>query len=124
MGGVRWRTGAIALAIAAVAACGSSGDPVEVAVEDKLPYAETASSTTSMPQRETTTTVAPTTTLPPTTTTAAPQPTAPPAPQPFVGSASYANCDEVRAAGKAPIYRGDPGFEQKFDRDNDGVGCE
>ncbi|MFC0674225.1 excalibur calcium-binding domain-containing protein [Brachybacterium hainanense] len=38
--------------------------------------------------------------------------------------ASYKNCDEVRAAGKAPIRAGDPGFRKKFDRDGDGVGCE
>lgn len=37
---------------------------------------------------------------------------------------SYANCSEVRAAGAAPIRAGDPGFEKKFDRDGDGVGCE
>lgn len=36
----------------------------------------------------------------------------------------YKNCTEVRAAGAAPIYPGDPGWEPKFDRDNDGVGCE
>lgn len=46
------------------------------------------------------------------------------APAPVVGSPSYANCDAVRAAGAAPIYASDPGFQQKFDRDNDGVGCE
>lgn len=39
-------------------------------------------------------------------------------------SVSYANCDAVRAAGKAPIRRDDPGYEPKFDRDGDGVGCE
>ena len=39
-------------------------------------------------------------------------------------SASYQNCDAVRAAGAAPIFPGDPGFQTKFDRDNDGVGCE
>jgi hypothetical protein len=43
---------------------------------------------------------------------------------PAAGSASYANCDAVRAAGAAPIHPGDPGFQPKFDRDNDGVGCE
>ena len=43
---------------------------------------------------------------------------------PTAGSASYANCDAVRAAGAAPIHSGDPGFQPKFDRDNDGVGCE
>ena len=36
----------------------------------------------------------------------------------------YANCDAVRAAEADPIYPGDPGFEPKFDRDTDGIGCE
>jgi hypothetical protein len=36
----------------------------------------------------------------------------------------YANCDAVRAAGKAPIRRGDPGYAPHLDRDNDGIGCE
>ncbi len=50
----------------------------------------------------------------------APAPVAPaPAPAPY-----YANCDAVRAAGAAPIYAGTPGFQPKFDRDNDGVGCD
>lgn len=40
------------------------------------------------------------------------------------GGAFYANCTEVKAAGAAPIYPGDPGWQDKFDRDNDGVGCE
>lgn len=40
-------------------------------------------------------------------------------PEPF-----YANCKAVRAAGKAPIHRGQPGFLSKFDGDGDGVGCE
>ncbi|BBH66459.1 hypothetical protein ACTI_31440 [Actinoplanes sp. OR16] len=38
--------------------------------------------------------------------------------------ASYANCAEVEDAGKAPIMAGQPGFQEKFDRDGDGVGCE
>ncbi len=37
---------------------------------------------------------------------------------------SYANCDAVRAAGAAPIHRGDPGYAPHLDRDGDGVGCE
>jgi hypothetical protein len=37
---------------------------------------------------------------------------------------SYANCDAVRAAEAAPIYRGDPGYSNKLDRDGDGIGCE
>lgn len=39
-------------------------------------------------------------------------------------SAYYANCSAVRAAGKAPIYRGQPGYSSKLDRDGDGIGCE
>ncbi len=39
-------------------------------------------------------------------------------------SVYYKNCTEVRAAGAAPIYRGQPGYASHLDRDNDGVGCE
>jgi hypothetical protein len=37
---------------------------------------------------------------------------------------SYANCSEARAAGAAPVRRGDPGYSRKLDRDGDGIGCE
>jgi hypothetical protein len=37
---------------------------------------------------------------------------------------SYADCDAVRAAGAAPIRRGEPGWSDAFDGDGDGVGCE
>lgn len=40
------------------------------------------------------------------------------------GSAYYANCSAVRAAGAAPIRRGEPGYARKLDRDGDGIGCE
>jgi len=45
---------------------------------------------------------------------------------PFVGgsTAHYANCSEARAAGVAPIYRGEPGYRSGLDRDNDGIACE
>lgn len=36
----------------------------------------------------------------------------------------YENCSEVRSAGAAPIYEGEPGFGHHLDRDGDGVGCE
>jgi hypothetical protein len=39
-------------------------------------------------------------------------------------SVSFANCSEARAAGAAPVRRGDPGYSSKLDRDGDGVGCE
>lgn len=40
------------------------------------------------------------------------------------GSVYYANCAAARAAGAAPVMRGQPGYSRKLDRDNDGVGCE
>ena len=36
----------------------------------------------------------------------------------------YANCTAVRAAGKAPIRRGEPGYDRHLDRDGDGIACE
>jgi TolA-binding protein len=39
-------------------------------------------------------------------------------------SVYYENCDAARAAGAAPVRRGDPGYAPHLDRDNDGVGCE
>lgn len=40
------------------------------------------------------------------------------------GRTHYANCSAARAAGAAPVRRGDPGYGAHLDRDNDGVGCE
>lgn len=40
------------------------------------------------------------------------------------GSVRYKNCAEARAAGAAPIRRGQPGYASHLDRDNDGVACE
>jgi hypothetical protein len=56
---------------------------------------------------------------PPTTTTKPPTTTTKPEP----ASAYYPNCAAVRAAGKAPIRRGDPGYGRHLDRDGDGEGC-
>ena len=36
----------------------------------------------------------------------------------------FRNCREARAAGYAPIYRGQPGYRPEMDGDNDGVACE
>lgn len=36
----------------------------------------------------------------------------------------YANCAAARAAGAAPVRRGEPGYGRHLDRDGDGVGCE
>jgi micrococcal nuclease len=79
----------------------------------------------------------PTATPPPPTATARPQPastrvvapTATRAPQPAskpstTGDPYYANCTAARAAGAAPILRGQPGYRRALDGDNDGIACE
>lgn len=37
---------------------------------------------------------------------------------------AYPNCAAARAAGAAPVHRGEPGYGPHLDRDGDGVGCE
>lgn len=37
---------------------------------------------------------------------------------------AYRNCAAARAAGAAPLRRGEPGYAPWLDRDNDGIGCE
>ncbi|WP_103355102.1 thermonuclease family protein [Amycolatopsis sp. CA-128772] len=46
-----------------------------------------------------------------------------PAPEPD-HSAYYANCSAAKAAGAAPLHRGEPGYRPALDRDGDGVACE
>lgn len=36
----------------------------------------------------------------------------------------FQNCAAARAAGAAPVRRGDPGYGPHLDRDGDGKGCE
>lgn len=64
---------------------------------------------------------------------AAAQQAAPPAPaqqavpapaQQVPGTAYYANCAAVKAAGAAPLLAGQPGYSTTLDRDRDGVACE
>lgn len=40
------------------------------------------------------------------------------------GRRPFRNCAEARAAGAAPVRRGEPGYGPHLDRDNDGIGCE
>lgn len=52
-------------------------------------------------------------------------PKAPAAPTTFAGGRTfYPNCAAARAAGAAPIYRGEPGYGTHLDRDGDGKACE
>ena len=39
-------------------------------------------------------------------------------------SVYYAGCNEVRDLGKAPLYRGQPGYRPEMDGDHDGIACE
>jgi hypothetical protein len=88
--------------------------------------------TTPARSAPTTTTTTPVPTTPsasttPTTVTASKAPTTPaPTVVPSTSPADvvYQNCAEVRAAGKAPLHRGDPGYSSALDRNGDGVACE
>ena len=55
-----------------------------------------------------------------------PAPTQEPALQPAQQDTNvyYKNCTAVRAAGKAPLHQGEPGYSSKLDRDGDGIACE
>lgn len=52
------------------------------------------------------------------------RPPAPTAPATASSGVSYASCSVVRAAGKAPLLQGQPGYSRSLDRDGDGVACE
>jgi micrococcal nuclease len=53
----------------------------------------------------------------------APKPTTAPKSKASSGS-GFSNCAAARAAGAAPVHRGEPGYASRLDRDGDGVGCE
>lgn len=40
------------------------------------------------------------------------------------GAVFFRYCDQARAAGVAPIYRGQPGYAWWLDADSDGIACE
>lgn len=53
-----------------------------------------------------------------------PNPKSSPSPAPGPKDVSYKNCAEAKAAGAAPIRRGQPGYAKHLDRDNDGIACD
>lgn len=118
----------IAVAVVAALALGACGGE-DLKTEERSPgvvettATTTAPTTTTSAAPTTTTTAAPTTTTaePTATTTAAPTTTTTAAP---TSSVYYANCDAARAAGAAPLYRGDAGYRSGLDRDGDGIACE
>ena len=84
----------------------------------------TPTSVTPEPEQTSTPSVTPSApivpvTAPPPTSTVAPKKT----PTPNASTVVYKNCDEVRAAGKAPLHRGDPGYTPELDHNGDGVAC-
>jgi Excalibur calcium-binding domain/Protein of unknown function (DUF1524) len=54
----------------------------------------------------------------------APAPAAPADVPAGTPAAPFANCAAARAAGAAPLHRGDPGWSDSMDGDGDGVACE
>ena len=93
------------------------------AVQTSPRLAGDAQPTTAAPAPTTEVAAAETTTAAPTrspapTRTAAARPKPPPA-EPY-----YRNCTAARAAGAAPIRRGEPGYRRALDADNDGIACE
>ncbi len=44
--------------------------------------------------------------------------------EPEPASAYYSSCADARAAGAAPMRRGEPGYRKGLDRDNDGIACD
>jgi Excalibur calcium-binding domain/Protein of unknown function (DUF1524) len=111
-----------------VAVKGKYGVWVTSAERDAMTRVLSACPTWALPEPGSAATVA---VLPGNRVQAAPAPVQPaPSPgpvpvQPPPGAGvSYANCTAVRAAGAAPIHRGDPGYAPRLDRDGDGIGCE
>jgi hypothetical protein len=47
-----------------------------------------------------------------------------PAPEAPEAPVYFAGCNEVRAAGLAPLFRGQPGYRSGMDGDDDGIACE
>jgi hypothetical protein len=60
-----------------------------------------------------------------TTPAAGSRPTAAvPTPEEIEHSRYFADCNEARSAGVAPIFTGQPGYREELDGDGDGIACE
>lgn len=78
---------------------------IKIGVDKTAPTTAQPTQHTSMPE--------------PPPVTAAPQPN-PPAPR----EVYYKDCAAAKAAGVAPLHRGEPGYRTGLDRDGDGIACE
>jgi hypothetical protein len=83
-----------------------------------------APGTTGTPSVTPSAPIVPVTAAPPPTSTVAPKQTPTPTPPAWASTVVFKNCDEARAAGKAPLHRGDPGYSPELDHNGDGVACE
>jgi hypothetical protein len=113
---------AIALVVGAVQG-GTDPAPVAAALGQAGPVT-TAPVATTVPAPAPSTTAAPSSTVhnvpgrakdAPTTTSRAQAPT---------DFAYFPSCAKARAAGAAPLHRGDSGYRSGLDRDGDGIACE
>lgn len=134
----KWAAGAaVGVFLIAAAAAGGEDKDQPVSVVGQVETTLTLPVDTTVPpvtQAPTTEATAPASTRAPATTAAtAPAITAATAPATTAATPPattrppavyYANCAAARAAGAAPVRRGDPGYGSHLDRDNDGVGCE
>jgi hypothetical protein len=128
---------AIALVVAVSGSLGGS-EPTE---QEAVGTADTSPPTTGA---TTAPTLLPPTTVPPSSLpiVTAPPPTTPsaaagtdtgaapvvspgsPADAPTPSAGRYVSCDAARAAGAAPVFRGDPAYGYHLDHDGDGIACE
>jgi hypothetical protein len=107
--------GAVVMSLCACGVVGAIvGPPDEPS--DKQERAVVSSATAAAPSDPATTGA------PPPTATAAPTTSATMTASP--ARVYYASCAAVRASGKAPLRKGQPGFRAALDRDGDGVACE
>ncbi|RAJ38673.1 excalibur calcium-binding domain-containing protein [Kitasatospora sp. SolWspMP-SS2h] len=96
----------------------------EAATSAPEPTPTPASTPTPTPEVPTPEVQVPTPTLPPAVTPEASEPTPGPEHTTEQASAYYKNCTEAKAAGAAPLHRGEPGYRSALDRDGDGIACE
>ncbi|TCC08814.1 excalibur calcium-binding domain-containing protein [Kribbella soli] len=94
----------------------STEQPARVVATTPTPTSTPTLTPTESPTPSEATTTAPTTPTP--TPTVVPTPTSTPT------TVVFRSCAEARAAGKAPLHRGDPGYSAALDRNGDGVACD
>ncbi|WP_238334644.1 excalibur calcium-binding domain-containing protein [Kribbella amoyensis] len=136
---------AVLLAVLVITTPFGAGDPVagsrptldaappgigaDVPVEEDSSVAPTPAETVTVTPTPTRTSISPTPTPTPRrrealtpTPTLSTAPTA--TPVRVTEAVAFRSCAEARAAGKAPLRRGEPGYSRDLDRNGDGVACD